>query len=45
MLEQKKIEWKEFEKGLGMKYVMKDEKVIVKMEVNNVEYVNDVFCK
>lgn len=45
MLEQKKTERKEFEKGLGMKYAMKDEKEIVKMEVNNVEYANDVFCK
>lgn len=45
MLEQKKTERKEFEMGLGMKYAMKDEKEIVKMEVNNVEYANDVFCK
>lgn len=36
MLEQKKTERKEFEKGLRMKYAMKDEKEIVKMEVNSV---------
>lgn len=45
MLEQKKTERKEFEKGLGMKYAMKDEKEVVKMEVNSVDYANDVFCK